>query len=162
MSKSHWWQGKRGEWYVIIQFLLLGLLVFGPTTVSGIPLWPPPWSTIGVVIGIVLGIAGALLVIAGLLSLGNNLTAVPRPKETAQMVNNRAYSIVRHPIYSGIIIGSFGLAGLRGSWLTLLYAVIIFVFFDIKSRREEAWLAERYAGYAAYKQRVHKLIPYIY
>ncbi|MCO5204328.1 MAG: isoprenylcysteine carboxylmethyltransferase family protein [Anaerolineae bacterium] len=162
MSKSHWWQGKRGEWYVIVQFLLLGLLVFGPTTMGNIPLWSPPWSTVGIVAGLILGAIGALLVAAGLISLGNNLTAVPFPKENAQLVRNRAYSIVRHPIYSGIIIGSFGLALLRGSWLTLLYAMLIFLFFDIKSRKEETWLSERFAGYGDYQKRVRKLIPFLY
>jgi protein-S-isoprenylcysteine O-methyltransferase Ste14 len=162
MTKQAWWRGKRGEWYVIIQFALLGLLVFGPTTLGNIPLWSPPWSTIGVIGGLLLGIIGALLILAGLISLGNNLTAVPYPKDDAQLVRNRAYSIVRHPIYSGIIIGSFGLALLRGSWLTLLYAVLIFIFFDIKSRKEETWLSERYAGYDDYQKHVRKLIPFIY
>lgn len=78
------------------------------------------------------------------------------------MVAHGAYHWVRHPIYSGIILGAFGLALLRGGWLGLLYAVILFVFFDIKSRREEQWLCEKYVDYPAYQQRVAKLIPFLY
>lgn len=162
MKKQPWWRGPRGEWYVVLQFVLLGVLVFGPKALPGIPLWQPPWSTVAFALGVVLIVIGALLVGAGLLSLGSNLTAVPYPKESARLVNNRAYSIVRHPIYSGIIFGSFGYACVSASWLTLLYAVLIFLFFDIKSRKEEAWLTERFEGYARYKQRVRKLIPFVY
>ena len=68
----------------------------------------------------------------------------------------------RIKFYSCIILGAFGLGFLRGGWLGLLYALILFFFFDIKSRREEAWLRARYADYADYQQRVHKLIPFVY
>jgi hypothetical protein len=36
------------------------------------------------------------------------------------------------------------------------------VFFDLKSRREESWLDEHVAGYAAYREGRRKLIPWIY
>jgi protein-S-isoprenylcysteine O-methyltransferase Ste14 len=94
--------------------------------------------------------------------LGQNLTAVPHPKEDAHLVETGAYRVVRHPIYSGIVLGSVGFALFVNGGLTLLYALVIFLFFDAKSRREERWLAERYTDYTAYQQRVHKLIPYVY
>ena len=48
----------------------------------------------------------------------------------------------------------------RRRWL--LWAALLVVFFDIKSRREEAWLAARFPAYADYRRRVRKLIPFIY
>ncbi|RPI93163.1 MAG: isoprenylcysteine carboxylmethyltransferase family protein, partial [Chloroflexi bacterium] len=45
---------------------------------------------------------------------------------------------------------------------TLIYAGLLFVFFDIKTRREERWLARKFPEYAGYQQRVRKLIPFIY
>jgi protein-S-isoprenylcysteine O-methyltransferase Ste14 len=111
---------------------------------------------------LILGGLGGVLILAGLFSLGSNLTAVPRPKEDANMVEHGAYRWVRHPIYSGIILGAFGLSLLRGGWLGLLYALILFIFFDLKTRREEDWLREKYDGYAAYQKRVCKLIPFLY
>jgi protein-S-isoprenylcysteine O-methyltransferase Ste14 len=48
------------------------------------------------------------------------------------------------------------------SWLTLGYAMVLFVFFDIKSRREEQWLKAKFSGYAAYQKRARKLIPFVY
>jgi len=40
--------------------------------------------------------------------------------------------------------------------------VVLAVFADLKSRREEAWLAEQFAGYAAYRQRTRRLVPLLY
>lgn len=162
MRKQPWWKGPNGEWYVVLQFILFGLVAFGPATLPGRSVWAEPGRTVAIVAGMILGGLGGLLVFAGLFSLGSNLTAVPRPKDDAHMVEHGAYRWVRHPIYSGIIFGAFGLGLLRGGWLALLYAFILFFFFDIKSRREERWLREKYVDYADYQQRVRKLIPFLY
>ena len=162
MKDQPWWKGTKGEWYVVLQFILFGLVALGPSSLPGWPTWSTPWLTISRVAGLILGSIGGLLAFGGLFSLGSNLTAVPHPKDDAQMVEHGAYRWVRHPIYSGLILGAFGLALLRGGWLSLLYALILFIFFDIKSRREERWLREKYAEYGAYQLRVRKLIPFVY
>ena len=162
MAKQPWWKGPNGEWYVVIQLILFGLVAFGPSALPSWSAWGSPWRTVSIVVGTLLGGLGGLLVLSGLFSLGSNLTAVPRPKDDAQMVEHGAYRWVRHPIYSGIILGALGLGFLRGGWLSLLYALVLFFFFDIKSRKEEKWLREKYGDYAAYQQRVAKLIPFLY
>ena len=161
-EKSPWWQGPRGEGYVIMQFVLFGVIFFAPKSWPGWPAWTVPWSTMGVAAGLLLGSIGTLLVLVGLISLGGNLTAVPRPIENGKMVQSGPYRLVRHPIYSGIIIGAFGWGLLQNGILTLGYALILFFFFDIKSRREERWLCEKYGDYPAYQQQVKKLIPFVY
>ncbi|WP_420643287.1 methyltransferase family protein [Candidatus Leptofilum sp.] len=162
MNKQPWWKGPNGEWYVVIQFILFGLVAFAPASLPGQAAWSGLWHSLSLIAGFALiGVSG-VLVFFGLFSLGSNLTAVPRPKDNAHMVEHGAYRVVRHPIYSGIILGAFGLGLLRGGWLALLYALVLFLFFDIKSRREEKWLHEKYDGYADYQQRVRKLIPFIY
>ena len=35
-------------------------------------------------------------------------------------------------------------------------------FFRLKSAREELWLEARYPGYAAYRARTRRLVPFIY
>jgi protein-S-isoprenylcysteine O-methyltransferase Ste14 len=105
---------------------------------------------------------GAFTALAGVLSLGQNLTAVPYPKEDAVMVESGAFRFVRHPIYCGIIFGALGWGFINNSLLALLLALALFLLFDKKSRREEQWLTEKYANYTAYQARVRKLIPLIY
>ena len=159
-EKPRW--GQRGEWYVAIQFLLFVLIFFVPLLAPNLVEWPNPWATIGVGLGVVLGLIGALTALAGVLSLGQNLTAVPYPKEDASLVESGIFRFVRHPIYSGIILSSLGWGLLSNSLLTLLLALVLFIFFDVKSRREEQWLSEKYADYTTYQTRVRKLIPLIY
>lgn len=161
-DKQPWWRGTRGEWYVVVQFALLGLLVFGP---AGRGLWhlqPGALSTVARVLAAALVVAGGGLVLAGLGSLGRNLAVVPLPRSDGELVQSGAYRLVRHPIYSGIILGALGWALWFDGVLTLLVVVALFVLFDLKSRREEQWLTERYPAYAAYRQRVRKLIPFVY
>jgi protein-S-isoprenylcysteine O-methyltransferase Ste14 len=162
MSQTPWWKGARGEWYVVVQVGLFLLVVFGPRTWPGWPAWVAPFTWLGWMLGLLIGALGGLLALAGVFGLGTNLTAVPHPKDDAVLVTTGPYSFVRHPIYSGLIFAALGWALLVNGWLTLAYTLILFIFFDIKSRREEQWLREKYADYAAYQQRVHKLIPFIY
>ena len=162
MSDTPWWKGKRGEWLVLAQVALFALVIFGPRTLNGLPEWNPAAARAGTAIGLAMMIAGAALSIAGVLRLGPNLTPLPYPKDCSQLVESGAYALVRHPIYSGLIIGAFGWGLWVHGWLTLVWALCLFVFFDAKSRLEERWLAEKFPGYPAYRSRVKKLIPWVY
>lgn len=157
-----WWQGPRGEWYVVAQTVLLALLLFGPRTFLGWPPWAYPFTALAAVGSVILLLLGLFLAGGGMLALGANLTPLPCPKEQATLVETGLYRLVRHPIYSGVICLALGWALWVQGWLTIAYAILLFVFFDCKSRREERWLLEKFAGYAAYRQRVRKLIPFIY
>ncbi len=160
--RMQWWKGARGEWYVIAQAVLGLLVVFGPRTCEGWPDWAHPYSVISTLAGAALVLTGGLLFAAGVLRLGPNLTAVPFPKAEATLVETGPYGFVRHPMYSGAMIAALGWALCVHGWLTIGYAIALFLFFDIKSRREEKWLMEKFSGYESYQRRVRKLIPYIY
>jgi protein-S-isoprenylcysteine O-methyltransferase Ste14 len=162
MTGNPWWRGKKGEWYLPLQAALFILVTVGPRTLPGLPAWSAGWSRFGTVGGGLLFLAGALLAVAGAVSLGRNLTPLPRPKEDAILVVTGAYRLVRHPIYSGITAMAFGWGLWVDGWLTLGYALLLFVFFDRKSRREERWLAEKFPEYAAYRQKVRRLVPFLY
>jgi protein-S-isoprenylcysteine O-methyltransferase Ste14 len=162
-SNAPWWKGSRGEWYVVAQGFLFALVALGPRTAPWLPAWPATYSMFGSVVGLALMLAGGALAVAGLLGLGRaNLTALPYPRAGSALVVNGPYRIVRNPIYSGIIFAAFGWAFWVNGWLTLGYALVLFAFFDVKSRKEERWLAEKFREYGAYQQRVKKLIPWVY
>jgi len=69
---------------------------------------------------------------------------------------------VRHPIYLGVILVSFGWAGIEQTIYTLVLAFIVLIFFDLKSRQEERWLTQKFSEYAEYKMTTKKLIPFVY
>lgn len=157
-----WWSGARGEWLVVGQVFLIGLVSLGPRTVVGQPTWPFPFPHACPVVGGVLIVVGGVFLLAGLLRLGRGLTPLPYPKDGAELIQTGPFALVRHPIYSGGLVLALGWALYIQGWLTLGYVVILFVFLDMKSRREERWLVQKFPTYAAYQQRVRKLIPFVY
>jgi len=78
------------------------------------------------------------------------------------LLERGAYRLVRHPIYSGLLQMAWGWGLWCGGWLTLGYALALFILLDRKARREEQILRATFPGYAAYSRRVRRLIPFIY
>jgi protein-S-isoprenylcysteine O-methyltransferase Ste14 len=161
-SKPPWWKGHRGEGYVVVQGLLFALILMGPQNAPGMPAWPGALASASLPAGIALIVFGVAVVVVAFNHLGENLTPLPRPRDAGTLVTTGLYRFVRHPIYFGVIVMALGWVLCVQGLLTLLYAAALFVFFDIKSRREEQWLRERFREYADYQQRVRKLVPFIY
>jgi protein-S-isoprenylcysteine O-methyltransferase Ste14 len=157
-----WWKGARGQWYVIVQAILMLMVLVGPRTVPGGPVWSLPFAPQRQAIGAILVVGGGAFFLAALLRLGSALTPLPYPKEGASLVQTGPFSLVRHPIYCGGLTASFGIALMVSGWLTFVYLAALFVLLDIKSRREERWLSQKFPDYAAYQRRVRKLIPFLY
>jgi protein-S-isoprenylcysteine O-methyltransferase Ste14 len=105
---------------------------------------------------------GLLLLSWSALKLGRSLTPFPRPAENGELITIGAYRIVRHPIYLGVLLGCLGYALATNSSIRLGFTLVIFVFFDMKARREERWLVERYSDYGQYQKHVKRLIPWLY
>jgi protein-S-isoprenylcysteine O-methyltransferase Ste14 len=160
--REPWWKGTRGEWYLVVQGVIFLTILFGPRSLPGQSPWPEPWGLAAAAAGALLVVTGGALAVVGTLRLGRNLSALPYPVDGAPLVETGPYAIVRNPIYSGLILASFGWGLFVNGWLTLLYAAALFVFFDIKARREERWLCERHPEYGDYQKRVKKLVPWLY
>ncbi len=96
------------------------------------------------------------------MNLGKNLTLLPKPKDNAELVQAGLYRWVRHPIYFGVIVLALGWGLTQQTLLVWIYVLVLMIFFDIKSRKEEQWLCERFPEYPKYQGRVRKLVPWIY
>jgi protein-S-isoprenylcysteine O-methyltransferase Ste14 len=152
--------GPRGEGWVVLQIVLLAVVIIAGLASDGA--WTGPLESLTSPLGLALLLAGGLLAGRGILDLGRNLTPVPRPREDARLVDTGAYALVRHPLYGGLALGALGWSLLVASPLSLLLAAVLAIVLDLKSRREEAWLRERYPGYLAYMARTRRLIPWLY
>jgi len=145
----------RGGSWVLAQFALLAAIVgigrldlltfsFEAQTAVG-------WGLIG--LALVVGVWASL-------SLGGNLTPYPKPVEAGTMVEHGPYRVVRHPIYTAVVVGMIGISIRSGDWISLALSVGLIPFFLAKSSFEERHLLEEYPGYAAYQERVpRRLIP---
>lgn len=150
--------GPRGEGWVAIQGLLLAI-----TAAAGSlgPSWTGAIRIGTSIVGAVLIAGGGALAIRGLRDLRDALTPLPYPRADAELVETGVYALVRHPIYGGLVLAAVGWGLLTASPEALVAGVILLGFFELKSRREEAWLEDRFAGYAAYRERTRRLIPWI-
>ncbi len=151
--------GRRGEGWFLLQVFL-----FGAIAVSGAagPAWGGWPRQFAIGLGAVLIGCGGVLALRGVFDLRENLTPFPKPLPGARLVESGSYGLVRHPIYGGLILGAFGWGFLTASPLALLGAMVLTAFFDLKSRREEIWLADQFKDYVAYRSRTRRLLPWIY
>jgi protein-S-isoprenylcysteine O-methyltransferase Ste14 len=87
---------------------------------------------------------------------------MPKPKPDGELVVDGVYAFVRHPIYLGIMLVAFGWSVAMDSLYALIVALIYVVFYDLKSRREEAWLREQFPDYRVYAAHTKRFVPYVY
>ncbi len=150
---------SRGGLWVLAQVPLMLLVFIVPIRFGAgqiVPLHPLAW------LGVLMTLAGGLLIAWGFMSLGDALTPFPRPLADATLHRNGVYRYMRHPIYSGVMLASLGWALWWLSMAGLLCALLLGLFFDRKARREEAWLRRQYSNYADYARVVKKFIPGLY
>jgi len=151
--------GPRGEGWVAIQGVLLVLVAWAGTLGPG---WGDPVRHVTLVAGAAAMAAGGLLAVRGVVDLRDALTALPHPRSGARLVDTGAYRLVRHPIYGGIVTGAAGFGLATASLAALAGAVVLLGFFRLKSAREEAWLEDHYPGYATYRARTRRMLPWLY
>jgi protein-S-isoprenylcysteine O-methyltransferase Ste14 len=148
--------GRRGEGWVVAQVVLLVAVA-----VAGVlgPDWVDPVGDPLAWIGVFIGVTALFLFVSAMASLGTSLTPLPHPSEGATLSEDGLYAIVRHPIYGAVLAMAIGWS-LARSPLALAPTALLAGFFELKSRREEAWLEQRYAGYEAYRRRVRwRFVP---
>lgn len=143
-------------WVLVgVQALLLILLVLLPKRRS---LFAPPDFLD--VLGIILMVGGLALVIVSLVSLGAALTPTPVPQESAALRTKGIYSLVRHPVYSGILVAALGFTLAVGSIWQVLMWVALAVFFYAKAFWEDRLLAEKHGvAWFDYADHVSSFIP---
>lgn len=154
--------GPRGEGWVAAQLVLFAIIAIaglrdfvGHGSVT-------PWGPAVSVVGIGAIVVGGSVATRGIWDLRSGLSPFPRPIAGAPLVESGAYRLVRHPIYSGLVLGAIGWGLATGSILAIGAAGLLFLLLAAKSHREEAWLAAIHPEYGAYQRRTRRLIPGIY
>lgn len=111
-------------------------------------------------IGLAITVAGLALACWSRYLLGRNWSSVVQLKQDHELIDTGPYAVVRHPIYTGLLMAFLGTALKVGDWRGLLAVAIVFVSFWRKLRTEERWLGEQFgARYDAYRQRTKALLP---
>ena len=142
---------QKGRMLVFLQFALIIILAMYPdsTTVD---------SRINI-LGTVFVAIGLILLFGGFRGLGKSLTANPVPNQDGVLVTKGIYSVVRHPIYLGLLIITFGLVVSSGVWGQIIVWVALAMLLVYKMRWEEVLLTAKYKDYAEYMTKVPAIIP---
>jgi protein-S-isoprenylcysteine O-methyltransferase Ste14 len=117
-----------------------------------------------------IALAGLLAVLMGVafsvwarLMLGGNWSNRVTVKEDHTLVRTGPYRIVRHPIYSGILLGMLGSALQRGGIRCFVGVLICGFSFWLKTRAEERFMVQSFGEqYLQYRHRVKALAPFIF
>jgi protein-S-isoprenylcysteine O-methyltransferase Ste14 len=122
-------------------------------------LWPASevldWSLFG------LTALGFLFCWWARIHLGRLWSLMVTVKDEHRVVDTGPYGIVRHPIYSGVMVSAVATALLRASPLAMIGAVLFSIGFALTAVVEEKFLREQLGAeaYDAYSRRVGMLIP---
>lgn len=112
------------------------------------------WTMFGVIV------AGIAFAWWARLHLGTLWSGSVTRKTDHRIVDTGPYALVRHPIYTGILVGAIATGVARGEMGALIGAFILCAGIWMKARLEERFLGEELGpDYAAYRRRVPMLVP---
>jgi len=141
-----------GSLYFVGQLSLIACVVLGGVPIVG--------SALELVMGPGCVLTGLAMLGLGVTELGpENLTPFPSPTANNQLKTNGVFALSRHPMYSGLLLSSFGLGVTTHSFQRILAVILLYVLFDAKTANEEAALSVRWPAYDAYAATVPKFLP---
>lgn len=146
---------SRAALFVLIQFILFG--VFALLLIA----FPAGGGQVALGFALVI-VAFAIIGLGILEHLSRNRALpniTPTPNQSAGLVDTGVYKWIRHPLYSGVILGAFGAALAHGHIVPLIMSLVFVVFFSFKARYEESLLRGFYPTYAEYMTRTGRFIP---
>lgn len=123
--------------------------------------WPDMASI--TITGVALTFSGVLIAIAARCYLGANWSGRPSIKAGHELIRKGPYAVVRHPIYSGLLLAAVGTAVAFGHTRGLLALPLVLLGFWLKVHTEEKFMKQAFGDkYLAYQKSVKSaMIPYI-
>jgi protein-S-isoprenylcysteine O-methyltransferase Ste14 len=111
---------------------------------------------------LILQAAGVGLGIWAVAAMGvSNTHVAPLVAKDAVLVTAGPYALIRHPMYSAVLLALWPLVVDDYSPLRLAAAALLTVDLCVKMLFEEGLLKKRFAGYEAYMKKTRRLIPFI-
>jgi protein-S-isoprenylcysteine O-methyltransferase Ste14 len=112
-------------------------------------------------IGLFLFALGLVFAVWARIHIGRNWGTPMTQKDEPELVTSGPYHLVRHPIYSGILLGGVGTATAL-SWLWLIAVALAGVYFIYSAMVEERYMTNQFPDkYAVYKRSTKMLVPFV-
>ena len=111
-------------------------------------------------LGVAIAAAGIAFALWDRWRLGSNWRGLVTLKEGHELIRSGPYRFIRHPIYTGILIGVFGTLLEDGEMRSLVALAMIWLSFYFKARREESFLSQEFgSGFAEHQRQTGMFLP---
>jgi protein-S-isoprenylcysteine O-methyltransferase Ste14 len=151
----------------IVQIILLlvayVLIVNGELGWNWLNLRLVPAGRASTAVGYGLLMAGMLFAGWARLFLGGNWSSNVTLKQDHTLIRSGPYRIVRHPIYTGLLVALLGTAIALGELRCFLGVLLAAIAWKIKSKSEETLMVQQFGDqYTRYREQVKGLVPYLW
>jgi protein-S-isoprenylcysteine O-methyltransferase Ste14 len=107
-------------------------------------------------------VVGAAFTVWARITLGRNWSAEVTFKQDHELIESGPYALARHPIYTGLIAMGLGTAINYGRAIGAVLFLALCTGLWWKARQEEQIMTRHFPdAYAAYKARVHAIVPFL-
>lgn len=149
-----------GWWGGVLFVVAIVLGLAGPLlAVTGVVVAEPP---VGVqVLGLVLALAGFIATLAGQTGMGSAWRIGVDPSERTTLVTTGLFGVVRNPVFSAMVAAQAGVALLVPTWVSALglLALVVAVELQVRSIEEPYLRATHGAAYEQYAAAVGRFVP---
>ena len=157
-------EGSRGRLAVLLVLIIGYVITFSqhiPLPIIGYAfIITPALGWVGVFVtacGVVLAVWARFVI--GRNWSGSGITL----KENHELVQSGAYRIVRHPIYTGLLLAAIGVVIAEAAPFNFVGVLLIAVAFLIRIPKEERLMMKQFpTQYPVYANKVKKLIPFVW
>jgi protein-S-isoprenylcysteine O-methyltransferase len=112
--------------------------------------------------GVLLLLLGCGFAVWARFVLGRNWSGMVTVKEDHTLITRGPYTLVRHPIYTGILLALLGTAITLGTFINMVEVPVVAFALWLKLRTEERFMLETFGEqYTAYRRHVKALIPHV-
>ncbi|MFY8024833.1 MAG: methyltransferase family protein [Sediminibacterium sp.] len=92
----------------------------------------------------------------------SKIRILPMPHIEAELVTNGPYRLLRHPMYTAVLLFTAGLSIAYFYWYKVAIWLILLIILLFKLHWEEKMLMQQFANYQHYRSKSYKLIPLLY
>jgi protein-S-isoprenylcysteine O-methyltransferase Ste14 len=148
--------------HVALSALAAALLAFPDRQLPWLDQRFLPRAMVAYWLGLIMLAAGIAFAVWARNTLGRNWSGTVTVKQDHELIRAGPYRLVRHPIYTGLLLAILGTAVAFGEWRGLLAFGLIAGSLLLKLRIEERFMSESFPNeYPRYRAEVPALIPCI-
>ena len=90
-----------------------------------------------------------------------NLNILPELKKEHNLVKSGIYSLIRHPMYTAVMLFCLALTLSRFDAISLGVFAILCIDLYFKSKKEESYLLDRFKSFQEYRSKTSRFLPFL-